>query len=35
MREGAKLKQHCENKLKEAQLRIEKIEVGKDGDIEY
>ena len=30
---GAKLKQHCEKKLKEAQLRIEKIEVDKDGDI--
>ena len=30
---GAKLKQHCESKLKEAQLRIEKIEVDKNGDI--
>lgn len=30
---GAKLKQHCEKKLKEAQLRIEKIEVDKNGDI--
>ncbi|MDB9761323.1 exodeoxyribonuclease VII small subunit [Alphaproteobacteria bacterium] len=30
---GAKLKQHCEKKLKEAQLRIEKIEVDKTGDI--
>ena len=30
---GTKLKEHCEKKLKEAQLRIEKIEVGKDGDL--
>jgi exodeoxyribonuclease VII small subunit len=30
---GAQLKQHCEKKLKEAQLRIEKIEVDKNGDI--
>ena len=30
---GAKLKQHCEKQLKEAQLRIEKIEVDKNGDI--
>ena len=30
---GAKLKHHCEKKLKEAQLRIEKIEVDKNGDI--
>lgn len=29
---GAKLKKHCEKKLKEAQLRIEKIEVDKDGE---
>ena len=30
---GAQLKEHCEKKLKEAQLRIEKIEVDKNGDI--
>ena len=30
---GTKLKEHCEKKLKEAQLRIEKIEVGNDGDL--
>ena len=30
---GTKLKEHCEKKLKEAQLRIEKIEVSKDGDL--
>ena len=30
---GTKLKEHCEKKLKEAQLRIEKIQVGKDGDL--
>jgi len=30
---GTKLKEHCEKKLKEAQLRIEKIEVGKDDDL--
>jgi exodeoxyribonuclease VII small subunit len=30
---GAKLKKHCEQKLKEAQLRIEKIEVDKDGEL--
>ena len=30
---GAKLKEHCEKKLKEAQLRIEKIEVDKNGEI--
>ena len=29
---GARLKKHCEKKLKEAQLRIEKIEVDKDGE---
>ena len=27
------LKQYCENKLKAAQLKIEKIEVNKDGEI--
>ena len=30
---GTKLKKHCEKKLKEAQDRIEKIEVGDDGEI--
>jgi len=30
---GARLKEHCEKKLKEAQLRIEKIEVDKDGEL--
>lgn len=29
---GTELKQHCEKKLKEAKLRIEKIEVTKDSD---
>ena len=30
---GTKLKEHCEKKLKEAQLRIEKIEISNDGDL--
>tara|TARA_B100000676_G_C18088571_1_gene857330 strand:+ start:6409 stop:6657 length:249 start_codon:yes stop_codon:yes gene_type:complete len=30
---GTNLKAHCEKKLKEAQLRIEKIEVDKEGEI--
>ena len=30
---GTKLKKHCEKKLKEAQERIEKIEVGEDGEL--
>jgi len=30
---GAKLKQHCEAKLKEAQARVEKVVLGADGDI--
>ena len=30
---GAKLKQYCEKKLKEAQVKIDKISVGPDGDI--
>ena len=30
---ATRLKEHCENKLKEAQLRIEKIEVDKDGEL--
>ena len=29
--EGARLKAHCENRLKAAQLRVEKIVVGPDG----
>ncbi len=29
--EGARLKAHCENRLKAAQLRVEKIVVGADG----
>jgi exodeoxyribonuclease VII small subunit len=28
---GAKLKAHCESKLKEAQLRVERIVIGPDG----
>ena len=30
---GTQLKKHCETKLKEAQERIEKIEVGEDGEL--
>ncbi|GJL85257.1 MAG: exodeoxyribonuclease 7 small subunit [Micavibrio sp.] len=30
---GTQLKQHCEKKLKDAQAKIEKITVGKDGSI--
>ena len=30
---GAKLKQYCEKKLKEAQVKIDKIRLGPDGDI--
>ena len=30
---GTNLKKHCEKKLKEAQLRVEKIEVDKDGEL--
>ena len=30
---GAKLKQYCEQKLKEAQVKIDKIRLGPDGDI--
>ena len=30
---GTNLKAHCEKKLKEAQLRIEKIEVDREGEI--
>ncbi len=29
---GAKLKQFCEQKLKEAQVKIDKIRLGPDGD---
>jgi exodeoxyribonuclease VII small subunit len=29
--EGARLKAHCENRLKAAQLRVDKIVVGADG----
>lgn len=29
--EGARLKAHCESRLKAAQLRVEKIVVGPDG----
>ncbi len=29
---GAKLKQYCEKKLKEAQVKIDKIRLGPDGD---
>ena len=28
---GAQLKQHCEAKLKEARMRVEKIVIGPDG----
>ena len=31
---GAHLKFHCENKLKEAQSRIEKVVLADDGEIE-
>ena len=30
---GTMLKSHCESKLKEAQLRVDKITVGQDGKI--
>ena len=30
---GAKLKAHCEKKLKEAQAKVEKITVGAGGDV--
>ncbi len=30
---GTNLKPHCEKKLKEAQLRVEKIEVDKEGEL--
>jgi len=31
---GAHLKRHCENKLKDAQARIDKIVLGPDGDVD-
>lgn len=30
---GAALKQHCENKLAEAQMRIDKIMLGANGEV--
>ena len=30
---GALLKAHCETKLKEARVRVEKIALGADGDV--
>jgi len=30
---GAALKAHCEGKLKDAQLKVEKIVLGKDGSV--
>ena len=30
---GAKLKAHCEKKLKEAQAKVEKISLGADGKV--
>ncbi|RMF15445.1 MAG: exodeoxyribonuclease VII small subunit [Alphaproteobacteria bacterium] len=30
---GAALKRHCEAKLRDAELRIEKIELGADGEV--
>ncbi|MEE2997235.1 MAG: exodeoxyribonuclease VII small subunit [Pseudomonadota bacterium] len=30
---GAKLKAHCEKKLKEAQAKVEKISLGGDGEV--
>jgi exodeoxyribonuclease VII small subunit len=30
---GIELKKHCEKKLKDAQAKIEKITVGKDGSV--
>ncbi len=30
---GAALKQYCESKLKEAQMKVEKIVLGPDGDV--
>ena len=30
---GAKLKKHCESKLKDAQLKVDKIVLGSDGSV--
>ncbi|HUY69154.1 MAG TPA: exodeoxyribonuclease VII small subunit [Alphaproteobacteria bacterium] len=30
---GAQLKQHCETKLREAQMKIEQIAIGPDGKV--
>ena len=30
---GARLKQHCENKLNEAQQRVDRIVIGSDGAV--
>ncbi|NNC36283.1 MAG: exodeoxyribonuclease VII small subunit [Hyphomonadaceae bacterium] len=30
---GAKLKKHCESKLKDAQLKVDKIVLGADGSV--
>lgn len=30
---GVMLKRHCENKLKDAQLRVDKVIVGSDGSL--
>lgn len=29
--EGTRLRQHCDSKLKDAQLRIEKLQIGPEG----
>ena len=31
---GTELKRHCENKLREAQMKIEKISIANDGSID-
>jgi len=33
-RRGSELKQHCENKLREAKQQIDKISLGPDGAVE-
>lgn len=30
---GAKLKKHCEDKLREAKMKIDKIEIGPGGEV--
>lgn len=30
---GAKLKKHCEDKLREAKMKIDKIEIGQGGEV--